>query len=82
VVCFPHYRGVVERIDEHGIGFVVDSLADVGRVAADRAAIAAATERCLACRDGFTTERTAERVRDFVRPLLERRPAERVPRAV
>jgi len=82
VVCFPHYRGIVERIDEYGIGFVVDDLGGVAGVAADRAAVAAATERCLACRDGFTTERTAERVRDFVTPLLEQPRAERVPRAV
>jgi len=71
VVCFPHYRGVVERIEEFGIGFVVDDIDDVGRVAADRAAIAAAGERALACRGEFTTERTAERIRDFVAPLLE-----------
>lgn len=82
VVCFPHYRGVVERIDQYGIGFVVDDLAGVAEVAADRDAIAGATARSLACREDFTTERTAERVRDFVAPLLEQPPAERVPRAV
>jgi hypothetical protein len=70
VVCFPHYRGVVERIEEFDIGFVVDDIEEVGRVAADGAAIAAAGERALACRHEFTTERTAERVRDFVAPLL------------
>ncbi len=72
VVCFPHYRGVVERIEEFDIGFVVDDIGEVGRVAADRAAVAAAGERALACRHEFTTERTGERVRDFVAPLLER----------
>jgi hypothetical protein len=72
VVCFPHYRGVVERIEQFDIGFVVDDIGEVGRVAADRAAIAAAGERALACRHEFTTERTAERIRDFVAPLLER----------
>ena len=72
VVCFPHYRGVVERIEEFDIGFVVDDIEEVGRIAADRAALAAAGERALACRHEFTTERTAERIRDFVAPLLER----------
>jgi glycosyl transferase family 4 len=80
VVCFPHYRGVVERIEALDIGFVVDDLEGVGRIASDREAIAAATERCLACRDRFTNEHNAERVRDFVEPLLGR-PAERAPRA-
>jgi hypothetical protein len=71
VVCFPHYRGVIERIEEFDIGFVVDDIEDVGRVTADRAALAAAGERALACRHEFTTERTAERIRDFVAPLLD-----------
>jgi len=70
VVCLPHYRGVIERIEEFDIGFVVDDIEEVGRVAADRAALAAAGERALACRHEFTTERTAERIRDFVAPLL------------
>jgi hypothetical protein len=71
VVCFAHYRGIVERIEEFDIGFVVEDIEDVGRVAADRAAIAAAGARALACRQEFTTERTAERVRDFIAPLLK-----------
>jgi len=71
VVCFPHYRGIVERIEEFDIGFVVEDIEDVGGVVADRAAIAAAGQRALACRHEFTTERTAERVSDFVAPLLE-----------
>lgn len=75
VVCFPHYRGIVERIEEFDIGFVVDDIEEVSRVAADRAAIAAAGERALACRHEFTTERTAERIRDFLAPLLERQAA-------
>lgn len=66
VVCLPHYRGVVERIEQRGIGFVVDELGDVGSVAGDRPAIAAATERCLACRHEFTAEWVAERVSDFL----------------
>ena len=70
VVCFPHYRGIVERIDALGIGFVIDSWDDLGRIGSDRAAIASATERCLACRGEFATERTAERIADFLAPLL------------
>jgi hypothetical protein len=69
VVCFPHYRGIVERIEEFGIGFVVDSWEEVGALASDRPAIAAATERALACRLRFSTERTAERIAEFVAPL-------------
>jgi hypothetical protein len=72
VVCYPHYRGVVERIEEHRIGFVVERLADVAEVAADRQAIAAASERALACRDRFTNEHSAARIREFVGQLLER----------
>lgn len=70
VVCLPHYRGVVERIDALDIGFVIDGWDDLGRIASDRAAIAAATKRCLACRDDFTNERNAQRIREFVGPLL------------
>jgi hypothetical protein len=66
VVCFPHYRGVVERIEALGIGFVIDSWEDLGRIASDREAIQSATERCLACRDRFTNEHNAERIREFV----------------
>ena len=72
VVCYPHYRGVVERIEDLDIGFVVERLADVAEVAADRAAIAAAGERALACRDRFTNEHSAARIREFVGRLLAR----------
>jgi hypothetical protein len=61
---------VIERIEAFGIGFVIESWEELRRVGADRVAIAAATERCLACRMEFTTERTAERIADFVSPLL------------
>jgi hypothetical protein len=70
VVCFPHYRGVIERIDEFGIGFVVDSWEQLGRIGTDRDVIAAVSERCLACRLEFSTERTAQRIAEFVAPLL------------
>jgi Glycosyl transferase 4-like domain len=70
VVCFPHYGGVVEWIDALGVGFVIERWEDLRRIAFDRAAIAAATARCLACRDRFTTEHNAARIREFVGPLL------------
>ncbi|MBV9312068.1 MAG: glycosyltransferase [Solirubrobacterales bacterium] len=72
VVCFPHYRGIVERIDEFGIGFVVESWEELGALSDDHAAIAAASERCLAVRSRFTTERAAERIAEFVSPLHAR----------
>ncbi len=70
VVCFPHYRGIVERIDAQGIGFVLESWDQLGRIGRDRIAITAATDRCLDCRLEFSTERTAERIAEFVAPLL------------
>jgi hypothetical protein len=70
VVCLPHYRGVIEWIDALGIGFVIERWEDLREIAADREAIAAATERCLACRDRFTAEHNAARIRNFVDPLL------------
>jgi hypothetical protein len=72
VVCFPHYRGVVEWIEALGIGFVIERWDDIRRVAADRAAIDAATERCLVHRERFTNEHNAARIRGFVDPLLNR----------
>jgi hypothetical protein len=69
VVCFAHCQGIVERIDELGIGFVARTWEDVGVIGADRAAIAAASQRCVACRWEFSTERTAERIAAFVAPL-------------
>jgi hypothetical protein len=75
VVCFPHYRGIVEWIEALGVGFVIEGWDDLGRVASDPATIAAATRRCLACRDRFTNEHNAARIREFVGPLLDRRAA-------
>jgi hypothetical protein len=69
VVCFPHYSGVIERIDELGIGFVIERLEELEWIRDDRGAIAAATERCLACREQFTTEHTAARIAEFILPL-------------
>jgi hypothetical protein len=68
-VCFPHYRGVVERIDALGVGFVIEDWEDLSGIAADRPRITRATERCLACRNTFTNEHNARRIREFVSPL-------------
>jgi Glycosyl transferase 4-like domain len=75
VVCYPHYRGVVELVEELDSGFVVETLEDLAGVAADRAAIAAGSERALAQRDRFTNEHNAARVAEFVGSLRERTPA-------
>ncbi len=68
-VCTRHYGGVVELIEELGIGFVIDSLEDVGRIAADRAAIERATAACLEVRERFTHEHQASRIARFYRAL-------------
>ena len=70
VVC-PHvYRGIAELVDEHGIGFLVDSVDDVREVAADRAAIERATTASLAVRERFSHEHQASRLADFYRALV------------
>ena len=70
VVCFSHYRGITERIDEFGIGFVIEDWDELAQVRDDPGAVAAAGERCLECREQFTTEWTAARIAEFVSPLL------------
>ncbi|MFL5956876.1 MAG: hypothetical protein ACJ756_05455, partial [Solirubrobacterales bacterium] len=73
VVCFPHYGGVVERIRALGIGFVIESWDDLARIRTDPHALARATTRCLACRDSFTNEHNAARIRAFLEPSLRAR---------
>lgn len=70
VVCFPHYQGILERINQFGIGFVVSSWEELGALRDDRESIAAATERCLACRLEFSIERTVQRIAAFLTPLV------------
>lgn len=73
-VCFAHQRGVAERSEELGIGFVIESWDDLAGIASDRDAICAATQRCLEVRDRFTNEHIAGQIRAFVDPLLRDRP--------
>ena len=64
VVCLPYYRGIVERIEDLDIGFVIDDWSGLARRGRSRA-IAATTERVLG-RDHFTCERNAERIAQHV----------------
>ena len=70
IVCFPHYRGLCEWINELGIGFIIDSRDDLRRLRDDRAAIAAVTKCCMAVRDRFSNEWHASRIEKFVHDLL------------
>jgi hypothetical protein len=69
-VSFGKYRGVAERVEDHGIGFLARSWDEVGEAAADRSAIEAATRRALDVRETFTCEHNAERISRFVAPCL------------
>lgn len=73
VVTPREYRGVVEWIDDLGIGFVVDSFDDLEAIRRDRAAIERATEACLRHRASFTHEASARRVAELYRDLVARR---------
>lgn len=72
VVCFAHYRGLVELIETLGIGFVVDRLDEVGGIAADRSGLERATAATLAVRERFTHEYQAARIAKFYDALLSR----------
>ncbi len=71
-VCTPHYRGVVERIEGHGIGFVAESVDHVGRAVADRRAIEGARAACLAVRETFSQQHQAARIERLYRSLVAR----------
>ena len=73
VVCFRHYRGLVELIEEHAIGFVANRWRDVGDLVGQRDAIADATARTLAVRERFSNEWNAVRIEKFFRALRARR---------
>lgn len=62
VVVPRPFRGVVEWIEEYGLGFVVDDWSQLAEIARDRAAIDRATAACLAQRHRFTHEAAAEQI--------------------
>jgi hypothetical protein len=72
VVCFAHYRGLVELIETLGIGFVAERLDEVGAIAANRSSLARATAATLAVRERFTHEYQAARIAAFYDALLSR----------
>jgi hypothetical protein len=72
VVCFPHYRGLVEQIEDLGIGFIIDRWEELVRIAADRERIARVTAVCLAERHRFTHEWNAAHIQTFFAHLLGR----------
>jgi hypothetical protein len=72
VVCFPHYGGVVEQIEAHGIGFVPEDWDALGRLVGDRQAISAATGRTLAVRARFSNEWNARRIETLVAAQIAR----------
>jgi hypothetical protein len=65
VVCTDFYRGIAELIEEHGIGFVVDSVDDVAAAVGDRAVLERATAAALAVREQFSHEHQAGRLAEL-----------------
>jgi hypothetical protein len=75
VVCTSFYTAIVEEIEEHGTGFVVESIDDVWRVAGDRDGIERATAACFDVRDTFSNEHQASRIEPFYRAAVAARNA-------
>jgi len=73
VVCFPHYRGLSEWINESGIGFVVQDWDELRWLVDSRGKISEVTQRCIAVRDMFSNEWNAARIQSFVEDRLTRR---------
>ena len=71
VVTFPHYSGLVERIEELGIGFVVEDWDGLRALVGNRDAIARATTACLAHREEFTHEYQARRIASFYGDVVD-----------
>jgi len=70
VVCFPHYRGLCEWINEFGIGFVIEDWDNLGWLLDNPAAISESTQRCIAVRHMFSHEWNAARIEKFVKERL------------
>ncbi len=73
IVTFANYRGLTERIERLGNGFVARDWADVGRLVGDRAAIERATLACVASREEFSHEHQARRIADHYRRVIHSR---------
>jgi hypothetical protein len=73
VVCFPHYRGLAEWINEFGIGFVVSGWDELRELRNNQTAIVESTRRCMAVRDIFSNEWNAARIQSFVHGCLARK---------
>ena len=73
IVTFPHYAGLVEHVQEKGIGFVARDWEDVGTLVGDWDRIRAATQASLAHREEFTHEYQAPRIVDHYRRVISRK---------
>jgi hypothetical protein len=71
LVCPRSFGGTAEWIEALGIGFLIDSYADLRQVVDDREAISAATRACLVARNTFTHEASALRIACFYERLFE-----------
>jgi hypothetical protein len=65
-VCFPHYEGLRDWIEDFGIGFIADGWDDLAHLLHNRPAIDAAIDRCFAIRDRFSNEHNAEVIQKFI----------------
>ncbi len=72
VVTTAHYRGITERIERWGIGFVVPSVDALPAPVFHRDALDAASAACRAVRHEFSQETVAGRVAALYRTLLAR----------
>ena len=72
VVTLPHYRGLVERIERLGIGFVVGDWQELSSLVGAWDRIASATAACAEHRAEFTHEHQVGRIARFYAGMLER----------
>lgn len=71
-VTFARCRGLMEWIEDLGIGFGVRNWKDVAALARDREKIRSVTARCIEVRDMFSNEFQAERIAEFYGQCLGR----------
>ena len=70
IVCYPHYHGLIEWINDYGMGFVVSNLEEVGTLSTQRNAIHTATRACLEHRHLLTHETQASRIMAYYQTLI------------